>query len=109
MEIISLQHPNEGLDNTILLHLLLDQRVLTQIHQDTNTQEEQLILFADQVVKLPQLLVGVCGSLSSSSLPQLYVFTVSDVEPVDLVFNDVHRGLTHLELGEVLVERGVVG
>lgn len=55
MEIIPLQTSSQYGHNTNLPHLLLNHRILTDIKQDEQTDEEQLILLPNQYIKFFEL------------------------------------------------------
>lgn len=109
MEVVALQTAGQYLDESCFPHLFFDRRVVADVVEDVETNEEQLVLLPDQHVQLLKLGLGSDPVVLVVAPPHLDVLAVQQVEPLDLVLQHLHDGGPHLVLGEQILKLLVVG
>ena len=103
VKVVSLEKPDEVGHDFALLHLLFDAEVLGEVQQDRERDVEHLVLLRDHKVEFLEFLVEVLRFLV-----ERHELRVAQVEPVDMVLDDLHRRVADLVLNEQLMELLVV-
>lgn len=109
MEVVALQTASEYLHQSSLAHLLLNGRVMADVVEDVETDEEQLILFPDEDVEFLELCLGGDPVVLVVAPPHFDVLAVEQVEALDLVLEDLDDGGPHFVLRQQILELLIVG
>jgi len=109
VEVVSLEAAGEDLDQSGLAHLLLDGRVVADVVEDVEADEEQLVLLPDQHVQLLQLRLRCDSIIFVVAPPHFDILAVKQVKALDLVLEHFYDGGAHFVLSEQILELLVIG
>jgi hypothetical protein len=109
VEVVALQAARQDLHQTRLTHLFLNSRVVTDVVEDVETDEEELVLLPDEHVEFFELRFGRDAVVFVVAAPHLDILAVEQVEALDLVLEHFDDGCAHFVFGEQILELLVIG
>lgn len=109
MEVVAFEAAGQDLYQSGFAHLFLDGRVVADVVEDVEADEEELVLLPDEHVELFELRFGRDAVVFVVATPHLDILAVEQVEALDLVLEHFDDGCAHFVFGEQILELLVIG